>query len=197
MKVMSGLLDPNDRPKVASVFHSLDPLERTSVQINQLRSLAEIVAPIAGEAKSPTDGAEFHTELRDKATDTMMQVLHQIDNIVNDQPRWISAGGESETEAKKLLEAERQRAETETVRNHEVVRPFFLLKANLFRTPGGAFLAINPTESVHAHGATAEEAARNFDQAFYELRHPPVVMPQPAPEPEAKPVSKRRPSKKS
>lgn len=193
MKVLSGLLDPNDRPKVASVFHSLDPLERTSVQIKQLRAMAEIAGPFVAQTRNPVEGADVHPDVYKKAADTVVMILHQIDTLVNDQPRWAASGGESEEAAKKMLEAEHQRAVAETERNREAVRPFFFLKAKLFRTPGGAFLAINDTESVHAHGATAEEAVRNFDQAFFELRHLPVTMPPPPPpEPEPKPVSKRR-----
>lgn len=204
MKVLSGLIEPNNGgkggppPPVASVFHSLDPLERTTLQINQLRSIVELSGQLAAQTRSPTEGAEIHHDVYEAAAKTTTMALAQLDNILDDQARWSRADSENEQTAKRILEAERARAEAEAARHRESIRPCHLFKARLFRTPGGAFLAINETESLHAYGDTAYDALMNFDKAFFEQRHAPVaVAPEPAtPEPKTMSPKRRRPPKK-
>ena len=87
--------------------------------------------------------------------------------------------------------AEIARVESETLRNRTAVRPFFTLRAQIYKLPSGQFLAINPTNSLYAQGDTAEQAANNFDGAFYKLQHSPPPEPS-LPEPEPKPQPKRR-----
>ena len=132
-----------------------------------------------------------HPDVKAAAVKAATSALMQLDNILDDQPRWVATGSESEKASMKFLTAEIARVESETLRNRTAVRPFFTLRAQIYKLPSGQFLAINPTNSLYAQGDTAEQAANNFDGAFYKLQHSPPPEPS-LPEPEPKPQPKRR-----
>lgn len=191
MKALSGLA-PDEQPnKVTSVHHTLDPLERTGAQINILRSVVDTAAHWACTSRSPVEGEDVDPMVTKAAASTAVMALHQIDTILDDMSRWSNTGGENEKDAKELLKAETDRVKAAAERARQLSRPFYLLRARVFRTQSGKFVAINESESIYGHGDTAAEAAAAFDEAFYSQRFLPSTPPE-QPSSEAAPVPKRK-----
>jgi len=209
MKVMSGLA-PDGSPMqrgVSAIFHSLDPLERTGAQIQLLRNVIESAGAFVFENNHPVEGRAVNADVARASAHTIELALSQLNNIVDDQQRWMSTGGEAEKASKDLLESEKARIDSETKMQREVVRPFHMLRAKVYRSTSGQVLAVNDTQSIYAFGDTADEASRNFDKAYHNQRH----LPLPAsneeplsassvdaeePPPVVTPVSARKPKKK-
>lgn len=191
MKVLSGLM-PDDQPqKVTSIHHTLDPLERTGAQINILRSVIDTAAHWACVSRSPVEGEDVDPMVTKAAAGTAVMALHQIDTILDDMSRWANTGGDSEKDAKELLQAEKERVKAAAETARQLGRPFYLLRARVFRTHSGKFVAINDSESVYGHGDTPEEASIAFDEAFHSQRFLPSAPPEQT-TPEAAPAPKRK-----
>jgi hypothetical protein len=174
MRVLSGLA-PDGSPArgVGAIYHSLDPLERTGAQIGLLRSVIDTAGQFVFDSKNPVEGREANAEVAKQAAKTLGMALAQLDNIIDDQPRWMSGGGESERASKALMEAEKSRIDSEVRLQKEALRPFHMLRAKLYKTRTGQILATNESESVYAFGNTAEEAVNKFDEAYKNQRHLP------------------------
>ena len=174
MRVLSGLA-PDGTPSrsVGAIYHSFDALERTGAQIGLLRSVLDTAGQFVFDSKSPVEGREVNPEVAKQAAKTAELAFLQLNNILDDQPRWLSGGGDSESAAKALLEAEKARIHSEVAMQREVLRPFHMLKAKLYKTRGGQILATTDTQSVYAFGNTAEEAVNKFDVAYKSQQHMP------------------------
>lgn len=65
-------------------------VERTHAQLGMLCRTLDQIRELASDSKSPSEGC-WPAALKEKATDSVVRVLHQIDNIVEDMPRWVNA----------------------------------------------------------------------------------------------------------
>jgi hypothetical protein len=80
-------------------------LEKTGAQLSMLCETLIRVQQIASEPRSVSEGYEHPEELRKKASDTSIRILHQIDNLVEDMPRWGSAPSALEKHYTEMIEA--------------------------------------------------------------------------------------------
>lgn len=184
-----GTIEPNEdgsSKAMTSVFHSLNPVERTAAQVNILRAILDTTHDFLIAGKSPSEGFEVHGPSVLEAAKTAELAFAQLRNIIDDQPRWTYDAGESEKEAKALLEAEISKAKADTKLKSELSRPFFMLRARIFKTAAGKFVATNDAQSITGFGDTPEEAAKQFDAAFSNNPKPET------PAPEAKKITKRK-----
>jgi hypothetical protein len=175
---------------MTSVFHSLNPVEKTAAQVNILRGILDTTHDFLIAGKSATEGFEVDGESIKEARQTAAMAFMQLRHIIDDQPRWEQGNGEAEAEAKKLLEAEVAKAEADGYLKDQLSRPCYLLRAKIFRTQGGQLVAVNDTQSVTGFGATAAEAFDEFDKNFFEQQHLPVETTPP-------PVSEKLPVRKN
>lgn len=164
---------------MTSVFHSLNPVEKTAAQVGILRAILDTAHDFLITGKSATEGFEVDGESVREARATATLAFAQLRNIIDDQPRWDRGNGEAEAEAKKLLEAEVSKAEADGYLKEQLSRPCYLMRAKIFRTQGGQLVAVNDTQSVTGFGATAAEAFDEFDKNFFEQQHLPVEKPAP------------------
>lgn len=181
---------------VGSVFHSLTHLERTSAQIQLLLAIAEGARAFLGENKSVTDGFEIDKESKEAARTTAIHAFAQLDNIVDDQIRWGREDTDTEKDARELLQAETERVRANAKLMQRMSQPFIFLQAQLHRTHTGKILASTPSGGVHAFGDTADEAVKNFNRAFEEATHLPVIPPSEAPLPRKSSKPKNEKSKR-
>jgi len=190
-KTAIGTIEPgNNDENTMSVFHSLNPVEKTAAQVGVLLRVVETCKAFLMEGKSPSDGYTVDPDTIAAARSTVESTMHQLRNLIDDMPRWSRDADDNETEAKKLLEANRKKAEAEAYARTQLTRPFFLLRARIIALPDGRFVAINQEQSVRGVGATAAEAADAFDFAFFEQRNAPV--PAQAPDAPKAPAPKPR-----
>jgi len=165
---------------MTSVFHSLNPVEKTAAQVGILRGILDTAHDFLIAGKSATEGFDVDPESVVEARHTAALAFGQLRNIIDDQARWTQGNGEAEAEAKKLLEAEVAKAEADGYLKDQLSRPCYLLRAKIFRTQGGKLVALNDTQSVSGFGDTAAEAMDEFDKNFFEQQHLPVEAPAPA-----------------
>lgn len=165
---------------MTSVFHSLNPVEKTAAQVGILRSILDTSREYLVSGKSATEGFDVDPESVKEARQTAALAFAQLRNIIDDQPRWDRGNGEAEAEAKKLLEAEVSKAEADGYLKEQLSRPCYLMRAKIFRTQGGKLVALNDTQSVAGFGDTAADAMDEFDKNFFEQQHLPVETPAPA-----------------
>jgi len=175
---------------MTSVFHSLNPVEKTAAQVGILRGILDTAHDFLIAGKSATEGFDVDPESVVEARHTAALAFGQLRNIIDDQARWTQGNGEAEAEAKKLLEAEVAKAEADGYLKDQLSRPCYLLRAKIFRTQGGKLVALNDTQSVSGFGDTAAEAMDEFDKNFFEQQHLPVEAPAPA-------VSEKLPARKN
>lgn len=175
---------------MTSVFHSLNPVEKTAAQVGILRSILDTAHDFLIAGKSATEGFDVDPESVVEARHTAALAFGQLRNIIDDQARWDRGNGEAEAEAKKLLEAEVAKAEADGYLKDQLSRPCYLLRAKIFRTQGGKLVALNDTQSVSGFGDTAAEAMDEFDKNFFEQQHLPVETTPPA-------VSEKLPARKN
>jgi len=176
---------------VGSVYHSLTHLERTSAQIQLLLSIAEGARNYLGENKSVTDGFEIDKDSKEAARNTAVHAFAQLDNIIDDQARWGREDTDTEKDARELLQAETERVRANARLANRMSQPFIFLQAQLHRTHTGKILATTQAGGVHAFGDTAEEAVTNFNRAFVEATHLPVIPQTQAPLPRKPRKSKK------
>lgn len=174
---------------MTSVFHSLNPVEKTAAQVGILRSILDTAHDFLIAGKSATEGFDVDPESVVEARHTAALAFGQIRNIIDDQARWDRGNGEAEAEAKKLLEAEVAKAEADGYLKDQLSRPCYLLRAKIFRTQGGKLVALDDTQSVSGFGDTAAEAMDEFDKNFFEQQHLPMEKSLP-------PISEKAPARK-
>lgn len=187
-----GTIEPNEdgtNKATASVFHSLNPLERTGAQVNILRSIFDTTHDFLISAKSPSEGFEVHGPSVEEAAKTAELAFLQLRHIIDDQKRWSSEDGETEREAKALLEAEINKAKVDAKLKEQLTRPFFLLRASIFKTTTGKFVATNDARSITGFGDTPDEASKQFDVSFFQK-------PEAVASPSAEPTTPKKRKKK-
>lgn len=189
--------NPDGSPRsLSSVFHSFSDLERTGNQIAMLEKIVETAQPFLYDSKSPTEGNEADREVQEAARKTAVLAFHQLDNILDDQSRWGTKDGDTDSEVKGVLKAETDRLKADAFLREQLGRPCHMLKAKIFRTQSGKLIALNDSQSVAGFGDTAAEAMDAFDTAYHEQQHLPVDTPAEQPAPQPSPVRKPRAKKK-
>lgn len=144
-------------------------LERTKAQLSMLQSALSLTADIAVESKSPTEGEEVPKELRDKASDSSIRILHQIDNIVEDMQRWGNVTSQIEKSYVKLIGAAAETQEALAIKAKLDTLPHARHDVHLRESEPGlweAYLVQHGQAVKMGHGPTAQDALTEFDRLF-------------------------------
>ena len=186
-----GTIEPNGNgpgKSVQSVFHTLDTVERTAAQVSILRGILDTTHDFLISSKSATEGFEvIRPAAVEEANKTAELAFLQMRNIIDQQARWGHEETDTGREAKAFLEAETKRSTVDCALKEQLMRPFYMLRAQVFRTDSGRFVAVNDSQTIVGFGATPEEAAQAFDQTFVDG---------PKPETAAAPIAKKNPKRK-
>ena len=105
-------------------------------------------------------------EAKEAARKTLVLAFHQLDNLIEEQMRWGVADSETEAEAKQLLRTETERVAADAAIKRLWAQPFYTLRAHLYRTPLGRFVAMDEQNALQGWGATPKEAIESFNRAF-------------------------------
>jgi hypothetical protein len=202
------LLDPPDEGKEAQqgrtkgVVHLIPTLEKTAAQVAILRGIVDTAGQFVTPQRSPftgeaSDGAD--KESAEAAQKTLILAFHQLDNIIEDQPRWNLDEVGAEADARQLIKAEVRRVTADAVLKETFTQPFHILRAQLYRTPEGRVMATDAQKTVKAYGDTPRDAVDAFNRAFDELvesfadeAKPPEVPDEPPTPPPTKKTRKPR-----
>lgn len=162
---------PEDGGRTKGVFHSLPHVEKTAAQVAILRGIVDTAAPFVAGQRSPFGGSEgspddVDPEAKEAARKTLVLAFHQLDNLIEEQMRWGVADSETEAEAKQLLRTETERVAADAAIKRLWAQPFYTLRAHLYRTPLGRFVAMDEQHALQGWGATPKEAIDSFNRAF-------------------------------
>lgn len=201
---------PEDGGRTKGVFHNLPHVEKTAAQVAILRGIVEVAAPFVAGQRSPFGGSEgsaedVDPEAKEAARKTLVLAFHQLDNLIEEQMRWGVADSETEAEAKQLLRTETERVAADAAIKRLWAQPFYTLRAHLYRTPLGRFVAMDEQHALQGWGATPKEAIESFNRAFENAAASAMEDEDPKPEaeekaaeaPVEKPVRKTRKKPKS
>lgn len=162
---------PEDGGRTKGVFHNLPHVEKTAAQVAILRGIVDTAAPFVAGQRSPFGGSEsgaddVDPEAKEAARKTLVLAFHQLDNLIEEQMRWGVADSETEAEAKQLLRTETERVAADAAIKRLWAQPFYTLRAHLYRTPLGRFVAMDEQNALQGWGATPKEAIESFNRAF-------------------------------
>lgn len=162
---------PEDGGRTKGVFHNLPHVEKTAAQVAILRGIVDTAAPFVASQRSPFGGSEnspddVDPEAKEAARKTLVLAFHQLDNLIEEQMRWGVADSETEAEAKQLLRTETERVAADAAIKRLWAQPFYTLRAHLYRTPLGRFVAMDEQNALQGWGATPKEAIESFNRAF-------------------------------
>jgi len=167
----SNIPQPDGSPSSSPLlkFDVPSATEQTVSQVNCLLRVVEEVGAFTVEDNDPVDGTDNDVEVQKKASDTVVQALHQLDNILNDAGRWTVRRSESEMAHTDYLMASTRFQEVLT---REARRPFRRLQAEVgqLRSNKG-WVACLQQAGMHplmAAGRTPEAAMRAFDRLIEE-----------------------------
>lgn len=146
-------------------------LERTERQLTMLGRMLNTVSELAEDNKSLSEGTERPPELKKKAEDSALRILHQIDNLIEDMPRWGSAPSAMEKHYTDLLKAtaEMQRAKAFEAQIKSLPssrHPLHLHEYSEGRW--GAYLVQHGEARLLGSGRSPQEAINAFDRNFIE-----------------------------
>jgi hypothetical protein len=196
------LLDPPDEGKEAQqgrtkgVVHLIPTLEKTAAQVAILRGIVDTASQFVTPQRSPftgepSDGAD--KESAEAARKTLILAFHQLDNIIEEQPRWSLDEIGPEADARQLIKAEVRRVNADATLKETFSQPFYTLRAQLYRTPEGRVMATDAQKTVKGYGDTPREAVEAFNKAFDSLIESFVDQPEPPEVPdEPTPTKKTR-----
>lgn len=156
-----------DGSKVAVAIHNA--LERTERQLSMLGRMLNTVAELASDNKSPTEGREVPLELRKKAEDSAIRLLHQIDNLTEDMQRWQGGPTPLEKQYEGLLEATAELQKASAFEAQIKCLPSARYGAHLHEYAEGrwgAYLVQRGEAKLLGSGSTPQEAVNAFDRAF-------------------------------
>lgn len=185
------LKPPEDGGRTKGVFHNLPHVEKTAAQVAILRGIVDTAAPFVAGQRSPFGGSEtavedVDPEAKEAARKTLVLAFHQLDNLIEEQMRWGVADSETEAEAKQLLRTETERVAADAAIKRLWAQPFYTLRAHLYRTPLGRFVAMDEQNALQGWGATPKEAIESFNRAFENSVAPATADEEEDPKPEAK-----------
>lgn len=185
------LKPPEDGGRTKGVFHNLPHVEKTAAQVAILRGIVDTAAPFVAGQRSPFGGSDtavedVDPEAKEAARKTLVLAFHQLDNLIEEQMRWGVADSETEAEAKQLLRTETERVAADAAIKRLWAQPFYTLRAHLYRTPLGRFVAMDEQNALQGWGATPKEAIESFNRAFENSVAPATADEDEDPKPEAK-----------
>lgn len=159
------LEDEGNNPRRVSTTIE-NTLEKTERQVQILCRALGTVAEYAGDTKSPTDGIDTPKELQEKATDTCVRLLHQLDNLVEDMARWTAAPSVLEKTYAGLLKASAERQEADCMNARISSMPSSRLPVHLHKYAQGqwgAYLVQNGAATLVGKGPTIQDALNDFN----------------------------------
>lgn len=159
-------LDPNEENPRRAAYNIENTLEKTERQVSILCRALNTVAEFACEAKSPTEGTDVPKEMQAKATDTCMRLLHQLDNLVEDMPRWSALPSVLEKNYAALLKASADRQEADTMNARIESMPSSRLPVHLHeyaQGQWGCYLVQNGAAVLIGRGPTIQDAINDFN----------------------------------
>lgn len=157
--------DGPPRPGPTVSFDVPSELEQTASQVGVLLKIVEEVGAFTEDAKGLSDGVDHDETVKEKAVDTVVQALHQLDNVLNQQDRWVVKTSRLEATHTALLE---ESFRLQALATKEAKRPYRRLGAEIGKLrDGSGWAAIAQQDGMPplvAAGRTPDEAMRNFDR---------------------------------
>jgi hypothetical protein len=143
--------------------------EQTVSQINCLLRVVEQVGAFTLEDNDPVEGSENDEEVKKKSADTVVQALHQLDNLLNDASRWCVQRSEAELAHVRHIEGS---SRLQDLVAREARRPFRRLQAEVGQLKDGrGWVACLQQAGLHplmAAGTTPDKAMLAFDRLVEE-----------------------------
>lgn len=145
-------------------------LEKTGTQLEMLCETLYRVQQIASEPRSVSEGYEHPEELRKKASDSAIRILHQIDNIVEDMPRWGNQQSALEKHYTAMIHASAEAQQAVAFKAQMDSLPHARFNVHLREVGGnwGAYLVQNGAATLIGAGRTPQLALNDFDMNFIE-----------------------------
>lgn len=166
-------LDDGDEPKRVQTT-ILTPLEKTERQLALLCRTFGSVAQYAGDSKS-MEGMDVPVELQKKATDTCIKALYQIDNLLDDMPRWSIGHSVVEKHYAHLLEHAANLQEAQAMKARLETLPSSRLPVHLHEYSEGrwgAYLVQHGKAVLVGSGPTINDALNDFNLKALEGEKP-------------------------
>ena len=145
-------------------------LDKTEKHLAMLCRAFGSIAQYSGESKA-LDGMEIPEELKKKATDSCVQLLHQVDNVVNDMARWTLAPSVVEKHYAEALRHAAALTEAQTMQARIATLPSSRLPMHLHQYAEGrwgAYLVQNGAATLIGSGKTIQDAINDFDMNVLE-----------------------------
>jgi hypothetical protein len=164
----TAALVPSGKTPVSLRIENL--LEKTGAQLGILCDTLNRVQQICSEPRGVAEGYEHPEELRKKAADTSIRILHQIDNIVEDMPRWGNAPSALEKHYTAMIHASAEAQQAVAFKAQMDSLPHARFNVHLHEAEGkwGAYLVQNGGATLLGAGVTPQLALNDFDMNFIE-----------------------------
>lgn len=146
-------------------------IEKTGTQLEMLCETLNRVQQIASEPRSVSEGYEHPEDLRKKAADSAIRILHQIDNIVEDMPRWGSQPSKLEQHYADMIAASAEAQEAVAFKAQMDSLPHARVNVHLHEVSKGrwgAYLVQNGSATLMGAGTSPQLALNDFDLNFIE-----------------------------
>lgn len=154
-----------------AIFRMNDILDRTEQQMAMLGRMLETISDLACDNRSVAEGTDMPIEVKKKATDSVERILHQIDNIIEDMPRWGSAQSDIEKHHEKLMKAAAELHQASAFKAQMECLPSSRHPIHLHEYAEGrwgAYLIQHGEARLMGSGSSAQEALHDFDRNFVE-----------------------------
>jgi hypothetical protein len=144
-------------------------LEKTGSQLEMLCETLNQVQRIASEPRGVAEGYEHPEELRKKAADSAIRILHQIDNIVEDMPRWGNQASQLEKHYTAMIRASAEAQDAVAFKAQMDSLPHARVNVHLHQSEEGrwgAYLVQNGGATLMGSGSSPQLALNDFDLNF-------------------------------
>ena len=134
-----------------------------------LGRMLNTVAELAGDNKSISEGTDMPADVKKKASDSVERLLHQIDNVVEDMPRWSSAASRMEQHYETLLNATAELQKASAFEAQIKCLPSSRHSVHLHESEEGlwgAYLVQNGAATLVGSGSSPQDALHSFDRNF-------------------------------
>lgn len=154
-------------------LHVPNILEKTNSQLgmlcNTLQALSEFAAEPHGLGES--SATTFSADVRAKAGDSAVRIMHQIDNVVEDMIRWGTAASQLEASYGKLLSSSIELQKAQAFKTQMESLPSSRLPVHLHEYAEGrwgAYLVQNGTAKLIGAGTSIQDALNDFNMKAIE-----------------------------
>lgn len=153
-----------------TIFPTL--IERTERQVDMLLSIVDGLENCSFKGREGSDETRWSDcspELMAKATQTTINALSQLDNIIDDMSRWNADGGLLEQSYGRYLESAAKLSEVNLLNAQQSTRPHARYGCSLVRIDLNDWVAVlgaGTKEQVMGRGPTAYDALHDFDKKF-------------------------------